>query len=183
MNSSNDEGWGAPIESLSDDDSPHIGDEEEEEAVPLPALVIKPHWGACVPRVSVNRAPALVLASDPIQATADVLALINGTTAFDRSSGIETARLQVLSLANGDSTTMLQGLASQAVLLDAMWRHFITASMEARQVDARTRFAKTALQCQLGYSRVLAEIDVLSAKKQAQDLMTVDDESGEQGHG
>ena len=78
---------------------------------------------------------------------------------------------------------MLQGLASQAVMLEALWQHFITASMEARQVDARTRFAKVALQCREAYSRVLTEIGALSAKKQAQALMTVDVDGGEQGHG
>ena len=173
--------WPASRDILSDDYRALNGDEQV--ADEMPALAIKPHWGGYVPRASVNRAPALVLADDPLEASAQVLARIKGTSAIDRSSAIESARFQVLALANGDSIAMLQGLASQAVLLEALWQHFITASMEARQVDARTRFAKVALQCQVSYSRVLAEIAALSAKKQAQDLVTVEAAGGEHGHG
>lgn len=105
-----------------------------------------------------HRPNAMVLPSDPAEATATALAVINGEDvgSVDRAAAVEGLTARISGLAGGDGKATLNELAHHLPVLHSLFLRIATEAVTTTNPDHRSKLMRMALAAQTNYSRTAA---------------------------
>lgn len=131
--------------------------------------------------LSIHRAPAIRLPQDPVTAAALVRQLVlSGDSSCDRSAAIEAMNQRLALLKSADGQQVLEELAAQASICDALFQRWTAEAIASKVPDYRAKFMKLALASQASYTRSMLAIEGIQAQRKGRAVVTVhpDDDTG-----
>lgn len=117
-------------------------------------------------RFSQHRPAPIALPADPRQASAAVLAYINGDDGIERAGAIEAMSSRAAALACADSDEALEALAEHLPILNALFLRFSAEAVASKVPDHKAKLIKIALGAQAAYMRSQGLLAGLRAQRQ-----------------
>jgi len=102
-----------------------------------------------------HRPNAMVLPSDPAEATATALAVINGDDvgSVDRAAAVEGLTARICNLADNDGKAALNELAHHLPVLHSLFLRMATEAATATNPDHKAKLLRMSLAAQTNYAR------------------------------
>ena len=108
--------------------------------------------------MSTHRPDPLKLPDEPREANALALAFIRGEDTFEAARAIEALNARVAKLADAGSADMLEELAAQLPVLEALFLRFASDTRTVNLPGHKSTLARMALSAQASYARTVALI-------------------------
>lgn len=105
-----------------------------------------------------HRPIAMTLPSDPAEATATALAVINGDDvgSVDRAAAVEGLTARICNLADSDGKAALNELAHHLPVLHSLFLRLATEAATTTNPDHKAKLLRMSLAAQTNYSRTAA---------------------------